>query len=74
MDTVIVDVITRFGAHQSKEHKCGYKAVCNITLTVSDEMKPYSKILVYYVKDRDHVYKGHTHIESKKLAKNSVSD
>jgi hypothetical protein len=73
MDTVIVDVVTRFGMHQTDEHKCGYKAVCNITLTISDDMKPYSKILVYYVKDKDHVYKGQTYIESKKLARNTVS-
>lgn len=74
MDSVIVDVVTRFGNHQTDEHKCGYKAVCNVTLSIFDEMKPYSKILVYYVKDNDHVYKGQTHIESKKLASNSVSN
>lgn len=73
MNKVIVDVVTHTGSHNAKEHNCSRSTVCTLNQTIEKEMRPYSKIVVYQIKDNKEICKGQTHFKSAYLSENSVS-
>jgi len=65
--------MTRYGNSQSMQIKCESQLNCVFDVTVTKEMIPQSKIIVYCVKGREAIYFGSTILVSNEFGENYVS-
>jgi hypothetical protein len=73
MEKIIVNVITHYGNSFSAEYDCHDRTVCKIGLPIDDTMKPQSTVLVYHVRDKTHIHKGHVKLQALKLSDNRLN-
>ena len=73
MDVVIVNIVTRNGENQVFERNCGYKTTCSLHIIISEDMKPHSTVIVYFIKNQYQIFKGQTEIRFEKLSNNFLS-
>ena len=73
MGKVFVIVSSKNGNVQSQVVDCYEETSCEFELVVKEDMMPYSKVSVYFVKDKLHIYQGFTEIRTDGLSGNHVS-
>lgn len=73
LDNIIAILMTKHGNTNISQISCNFRMSCVFTITVNRDMMPKSKVIVYYIKEKDKIFKGHTIIETKDLSENYVS-
>jgi len=65
--------MSRNGNMESHNKYCNFQQKCYIKLMVNKNMLPESKVLVYFVKNKQNIYQGETIVKIDHISKNMVS-
>jgi len=65
--------MTRHGNTEIHQRNCNFLTTCSFNISVKKDMMPKSKVVVYYVKNKQKIFQGETTIKTKELSGNYVS-
>ena len=74
IDQIIAIVMSRYGNIESHQVYCSFHINCEFNITITRNMMPEVKVVVYDLKDRRSMYQGQTTIRTEELGKNTVSE
>ncbi|CAG9810260.1 unnamed protein product [Chironomus riparius] len=72
IDQLIGIVMSRHGNIESHQAYCSFRINCKFNFTITRDMMPEAKVVVYYVKDRQSMSQGETTITTIELGKNTL--
>ena len=73
IDQLIGIVMSRHGNIESHQVYCSFRINCKFNFTITRNMMPEAKVVVYYVKDRLSISQGEVTVTTTELGKNTVS-